>query len=136
MKSLYDAGVKFVWEQDEHPKVTAFEYLELPVTREGPDGMVWAPAERLDRVAALKAATSWASEYVLRPDVLGTLEPRKWADFLVLNQDYFAVPEDQISEVRPLLTVVGGKIAYLDAGYARELGREPVGYQRPAASSR
>jgi predicted amidohydrolase YtcJ len=136
MKSLYDAGVKFVWEQDEHPKVTAFEYLELPVTREGPDGMVWAPAERLDRVAALKAATSWASEYVLRPDVLGTLEPRKWADFLVLNQDYFAVPEDQISEVRPLLTVVGGKIAYLDAGYARELSREPVGYQRPAASSR
>jgi predicted amidohydrolase YtcJ len=132
MNSLYNAGVKFVWEIDDHPERSAFEYLELPVTRESDDGKLWAPAERLDRVVALKAATSWASEYVLRAEVLGTLEPRKWADLIVLNQDYFSVPEKEISDVRPLLTMVGGKIAYLDSGFASELGRQPVGYQRPS----
>ncbi|MBI4481059.1 MAG: amidohydrolase family protein [Acidobacteria bacterium] len=134
LKSLNDSGVKFVWEIDEHPQVTAFEYLELPVTRESEDNMPWAPAERVDRVTALKAATSWASEYVLRPQVLGTLEPGKWADLIVLNNDFFSVPAREISEVRSLLTMVGGKISFLDSALASELGRQPVGYQRPPQS--
>ena len=75
------------------------------------------------------AATIWASEYVLRPKQIGTLESEKWADFLIRNQDYFTVPEDQIRTVRPLMTVVGGKPAFLDAAFARELGIQPVGFQ-------
>ncbi len=132
MNSLYKGGVKFVWEIDEHPEKTAFEYIEIPVTRASADGKLWAPNERLDRVVAMKAATSWASEYVLRQDVLGTLEPRKWADYIVLNRDFFTVPENDISEVRPVMTVVGGKVSYMEAGFAREIGKEPVGYQGPA----
>lgn len=129
MNSLYKGGVKFVWETDEHPEKTAFEYLEIPVTRTSADGRQWAPSERLDRVVALKAATSWASEYVMRPDVLGTLEPRKWADYIVLNRDYFTVPEQEISEVKPLMTVVGGKVSFLAVGFAGEIGRSPMGFQ-------
>ena len=130
MRSLIESDVKVVWEIDAHPEGnSAFYYLELPVTRVGPDGKAWGPGERIDRVIALKAATSWASEYVLRPEVLGTLEPEKWADFLILNQDYFAVPENQIREVRPLMTVVGGNIVYLDSAFAQELGMQPVGFQ-------
>ena len=118
-----------MWQIDEHPQKTAFSYLELPVSRMGPDGKVWAPDERVDRVTILKAATSWASEYVLRPDNIGTLEKGKWADFLVLNQDYFTIPEQEISEVHPLMTVVGGDIVYLDPAFAQEIGQQPVGYQ-------
>ncbi|MBI4444305.1 MAG: amidohydrolase family protein [Acidobacteria bacterium] len=131
MKSLIDSGVKTVWEIDDHnvAEKGAFYFLELAVTRKGDDGRVWAQSQRIDRTLALKTATSWAAEYVLRPEVLGSLEPGKWADFLVLNRDYFTVPEDSIRDVRPLMTVVGGKTIYLDPGLAAELGIKPVGIQ-------
>lgn len=133
MKTMIASGVRTVWEEDEHPEASAFEYLALGITRKGKDGRVWAPSQKLDRAIALKAATIWASEYVLRPKQIGTLEAGKWADFLVLNQDYFTVPEDQIGKVRPWMTVVGGKIAYLNADYAKELGMQPIGFQPKAA---
>ena len=130
MKGMIDAGVATVWETDEHPNGTSvFIYLDLAVRRVARDGTVIGQNQKLDRVIALKTATSWASEYVLRENVIGTLERGKWADFLVLNQDYFTVPEEKIRDVRPLITVVGGKNVFLDAGMATELEMSPVGYQ-------
>ena len=34
------------------------------------------------------------------------------ADLLVLDRDYMTVPVDQIKDIKPLLTMVGGKIVY------------------------
>jgi predicted amidohydrolase YtcJ len=48
----------------------------------------------------------------------GTLEAGKWADLLVLSDDYFAVPEDAIAGIRPLLTLVGGKVAHAEGPFA------------------
>ncbi len=129
-KSLIESGVKTVWEIDDHEVAEkgAFHYLELLVARKV-DGKVWAPQERVDRTIALKMATTWASEYILREQVLGTLEPGKWADLLVLNRDYFSVAEDEIHAVRPLMTVVGGRIAYLDKTFAEKIKAEPLGIQ-------
>jgi predicted amidohydrolase YtcJ len=111
VKSLIDAGVKTVLETDIHytPTKGPFYYLELLVTR-NVNGKVYAGREKIDRVTALKMATAWASEYVLKEKVLGTLEPGKLADLLVLNRDYFTVPEGEIGTVAPVLTMVGGKI--------------------------
>src|SRR5262245_40240713 len=112
MKSIIDAGVKAVFETDDRDifKVgTVFHYLDTMVNREV-EGKVYAGKERVDRVLALKTATSWAAEYVYRQNVLGTLERGKYADLLVLNSDYFTVPEREIRKVKPLLTMVGGKI--------------------------
>ena len=82
-----------------------------------------------DRVEALKTATIWATEYVGRKSVLGSLEPGKLADYLVLNKDYFSVDSKLIKTVRPLMTVVGGKKVYLDPEFAAELGQDAVGLQ-------
>jgi hypothetical protein len=57
-------------------------------------------------------STNWAAEYVLRADKLGSLERGKLADLLVLDRDYFTVPEREIRKIKPLLTVVGGKIVH------------------------
>jgi len=134
-RSLIDAGIPVVWEVDDHDvaETGAFHYIELFVTREV-DGKVWAPEQRVDRTTALKMATSWAAEYVLRKNDLGTLEVGKKGDFLVLNRDYWKVPEREIHTVRPLLTVVDGKFRYLDSTWAGELGLQPVGYQPATAS--
>ena len=91
------------------------------------DGKVWQPWERIDRVHALKMYTSWASEYVQRQDSLGSLEVGKFADLLVIDRDFFTVPEDDILKVRPLMTMVGGKMIVLQESLARDFGVQAVG---------
>ena len=129
MRSLIDGGVTAVLEIDESITRGLFYYLDLMVNRIDLNGRVWAPQERIHRVEALKTATIWATEYVGRKHDLGSLEPGKLADYLILNKDYFAVPDTMIRTVRPLMTVVGGNTIYLDPGYAAELGTEAVGLQ-------
>ncbi len=99
------------------------------LTRKNEQGALVAPEEAVDRATLMKMMTSWASRYVLKEDVLGTLEPGKFADLLVLNQDYFTVPVEQIPQTFPLMTVVGGKIVSLREEFAKELGRAAIGPQ-------
>ena len=70
------------------------------------------PEEGIDRVTALKMATTWASEYLLAEDTLGTLEPGKYADFAVLDRNYFTVPIDDILDLEVVLTGLGGTIVH------------------------
>jgi predicted amidohydrolase YtcJ len=91
------------------------------------DGKVWEPEERVDRVHALKMYTSWASEYVQKPDKVGSLEVGKFADLLVIDRDYLTVPEEDILKVHPLMTMVGGKFIVLQPPLAKDFGMEPVG---------
>jgi predicted amidohydrolase YtcJ len=114
VKSLLDAGVKTVLELDDNEifKVgTVFHYIDVLVNREV-EGKVYNGRERIDRVHALKMSTIWAAEYVQRQDKLGSLERGKFADLLVLDKDFFSVPEKEIRSIKPLLTVVGGKIVH------------------------
>ena len=58
----------------------------------GREDIVLLPEEAIDRVSALKMATTWASEYMLAEDTIGTLEAGKYADFAVLEKDFFQHP--------------------------------------------
>ena len=114
VKSLLDANVKTVLELDDNEifKVgTVFHYIDVLVNREV-EGKVYNGRERIDRVRALKMSTNWAAEYVRRQDLLGSLERGKLADLLILDHDYFSVPEREIRKIKPLLTMVGGKIVH------------------------
>jgi hypothetical protein len=77
----------------------------------------------------MKMATTWASEYVLKERLIGSLEAGKLADYVVWNKDYFSVPEAELPTVYPLMTVLGGKTMMLREEYAREMGTTPVGLQ-------
>ncbi|KAI8945520.1 amidohydrolase family-domain-containing protein [Xylaria longipes] len=46
--------------------------------------------------------------------LLGALEVGRLGDVVVLNKDYFAVPDEELKELRSILTVVGGSIVYDD----------------------
>jgi len=52
---------------------------------------------------------------VLRENDLGSIQPGKLADLVVMDRDYLTVPADQIKDIKPVITMVGGKMAY-DAG--------------------
>jgi len=108
---------------------TPFARFYPYMTRRRSDGAVLASEEAVNRVQLLKMSTSYAASYVLKDKELGTLEPGKFADFVVLSKDYFTIPEEEIPTVMPLMTVVGGKTIVLREELARDIGLDPVGPQ-------
>ena len=80
-------------------------------------------------VTLMKMMTVWGSDFMLKPNEIGTLEPGKWADFVVLNKDYFTVPEEDIPNVYPLMTVLGGRPTFIRAEFAGEQTLSPIGAQ-------
>ncbi|KAI0546785.1 amidohydrolase family-domain-containing protein [Xylaria curta] len=46
--------------------------------------------------------------------LLGSLEVGRLGDIVVLNKDYFAIPDEELKELRSIMTVVGGNIVYDD----------------------
>ena len=66
----------------------------------------------MSREEALWMKTNWAAYYTGDEKVLGTIEPGKLADLVVIEGDYTTVPEDDISEMPIVMTVVGGKVVH------------------------
>jgi predicted amidohydrolase YtcJ len=118
-----------LWNIETGTSETYPSHLIHLITRKNSLGQVLAPDEAVDRVTAMKMATVWPSYYVLKEKEIGTLEPGKLADFLVLNKDYFTVPESEIGGVFPLMTVLGGKTIVLRKELADEIGQTAVGPQ-------
>jgi predicted amidohydrolase YtcJ len=129
VKSALDAGVKVVYENEQDVTDGSFMYFEPFITRKNAMGKLVAPEEAVDRNIVMKMATSWSSEYVLKEDKIGTLEVGKWADFVVLNKDYFTIPVEEIPRIFPVLTAVGGKIRFVREDHAQKLGLKPTGLQ-------
>ncbi|TRX98002.1 hypothetical protein FHL15_001212 [Xylaria flabelliformis] len=46
--------------------------------------------------------------------LLGSLEIGRLGDIVVLNKDYFAIADEELKELRSIMTVVGGNIVYDD----------------------
>jgi predicted amidohydrolase YtcJ len=78
-------------------------------------GQLVNPGEQLTREEALRLRTQESSWFLRMEDRVGTIEAGKLADLVVLDRDYFSVPEIDIKKIRSVLTVVGGSIVH-DAG--------------------
>lgn len=90
-----------------------YSLITRHMPRKGLEDVVLLPEEGIDRVSALKMATTWASEYMMAEDTVGTLEPGKYADFAVLSKDFFTMPVEEIKAGIPVvLTGLSGKIVY------------------------
>jgi predicted amidohydrolase YtcJ len=76
------------------------------------------PEERLTRLEALRSYTSDCAWFLDLDDKVGTLETGKYADLIVLDKDYFTVPDSEIWKIQSLLTVVDGRVVYGAGEYA------------------
>ena len=82
-------------------------------------GVAGVPADqRLTRLEALRHATVECSWFLDLDGKLGTLEPGMLADLIVLDKDYFKVPDNEIKDIKSLLTVVDGRVVYGAGEYA------------------
>jgi len=69
--------------------------------------------QNLTRQETLWLATA-ANKWFIEEDDLGSIETGNHADLVVLDRDFFTIPEEDIIRTRSLLTVVGGKVAHND----------------------
>jgi predicted amidohydrolase YtcJ len=68
--------------------------------------------QSISREDALIAHTRNNAVFLFQENNIGSLAPGKYADLLILDRDYLTVPASEIKEIKPLLTMVGGKIVY------------------------
>lgn len=76
--------------------------------------------QTISREDALIAYTRRNAFFLFQEGNLGAIQPGKLADLLVLDRDFLKIPADDIKNIRPTLTMVGGRIVYdATAAHAR-----------------
>ena len=70
------------------------------------------PTQRLTREQALLVYTRQAAWFSVQEDRRGAIMPGFLADLIVLDKDYLTVPEHEIATIRPVMTIVGGKVVF------------------------
>ena len=92
-----------------------FYGLYSAITREDHAGQPpggWYPDQDMTPAEALRAFTLDAAYAEHAEKTLGTLEPGKWADFILIDHDIFKDPASKIWNTKVLQTWVGGKQVY------------------------
>jgi hypothetical protein len=72
----------------------------------------WYASQKMTRIEAVRAFTSWAAYAGFQERVLGSLEKGKLADFVILSKDIFKVPAEEILTTVVEETHVGGRTVY------------------------
>lgn len=76
-------------------------------------GLKFASSDnQLDRLSALKIYTSGSASLIHQENERGKLKKNYLADLAILNMDYLGIQEEEIKDIRSLLTLLDGKIVY------------------------
>lgn len=71
-----------------------------------------ALSQTVSRKEALIAHTRSNAYLIFKEKDLGSIEAGKLADFVILDRNYMTAPADEIKNIRPLMTIVGGKVVF------------------------
>lgn len=112
-RKLLDAGVRLSGGSDFPVELAnPFYGLHAAVTRSDRNGQPvggWYPAEKLSREEALRLFTLDAAYAGHMETITGSLAIGQYADFIVIDRDYFTVAEQDIADTRILSTWVAGE---------------------------
>ncbi|KCZ91875.1 amidohydrolase [Hyphomonas johnsonii] len=115
-RSLVDSGAVVIGGSDAPVEVGSplIEFYAAVARKslKGESGEGWHPEQALTREEALALFTSAAAYAAFAEDDLGTIEPGKLADFTVFDRDLMTVPEADILQAKPVMTVIGGEIVW------------------------
>jgi len=114
LRLLHDSGLSWGLGTDgtRAAQVNPFVTLWWAVTGRSLGGEWVVPDEPLSREQALIAHTRSNAYLMFRENDLGSIRPGLLADLLVLDRDYLAVPADEIRDIRPVATMVGGRVVH------------------------
>ncbi len=80
--------------------------------QKGSPGAGFQKENVLTRKEALKSMTIWAAYAACEEYEKGSLEAGKFADFVILEKDIMASPENELFGTKVLTTVIGGQVVY------------------------
>jgi predicted amidohydrolase YtcJ len=116
-RSLLDAGAKVAFGSDwSVAPLSPLLGIDAAVNRrtldgKHPDG--WFPEQKISVAEAIECYTLGSAYAAFQEKNLGTLEPGKLADFVVLSRDILAAAErDRIAETEVVMTVVGARVVF------------------------
>jgi predicted amidohydrolase YtcJ len=89
-----------------------FVGLYALVTRRNNLDHLVAADQAISRQGALHAYTAAGAWLTREEHLKGTIAAGKLADLVVIDRDYFSVPEAEIKEIGATMTIVGGEIVY------------------------
>ena len=111
-------GVMFAGGSDGPISYHAEPLLEIygEVTRGTGWGGRLGPDQGISREEAIRSVTINGAYTTFEEGVKGSIEPGKYADFVVLSGDIMRVPAEKIRDLRVLATVLGGRTVYGSIG--------------------
>ncbi|MGI9044207.1 MAG: amidohydrolase, partial [Gemmatimonadaceae bacterium] len=115
-RSLLDDGV-IIPNGSDFPveQVNPLISFHSAVTRQDPSNRPpggWYPEQSMTRGEALKSITIWPAWAAFQEDVMGSISPGKYADFVVLDRDIMSVAPEQILGASVRSTWIGGRAVY------------------------
>ncbi|MDR7867820.1 MAG: amidohydrolase [Sporomusaceae bacterium] len=112
-RSLIDAGVRLAFGSDwPVASLNPLEGIQAAVTRKLDGGQSWHPEQKITVAEAVNAYTANAAYAEFAEREKGVLSPGMLADFVVLSQDIFAIPPEEIAAAKVVCTVCGGRVVY------------------------
>jgi predicted amidohydrolase YtcJ len=121
-RSLLDSGARLAFGSDWFvAPPTPMEGIYAAVTRRTLDGknpQGWVPKQKISVEESLRAYTMDAAYSAFSESSLGSIEPGKLADFVVLGRDLFEIPPDELNAVPIVATIIGGKVVYRNSAAA------------------
>jgi predicted amidohydrolase YtcJ len=113
LKEIQDSGIMWGLGTDafEVNQYRPFQALYWAVTGKMVGGTV-VNTHTISREDALIAHTRSNAYLFFRENDLGSIEPGRYADIVVIDKDYLTIPADQIKDIKPVMTIVGGRVVY------------------------
>jgi hypothetical protein len=117
LRTIVDSGIKVGAGSDsaQISTLNPWNVISYMVTGKASDGSLINAGQQLTRMEALKLYTAENGWFLKEEATLGTIEPGKLADLVVLSDDYFdpkRVPDDAIKKLKSVLTVVDGRVVH------------------------
>jgi len=86
--------------------------IYIAVTRRTGWGDTISPDQAISREEAIRAMTATSAYTSFEEHIKGSLEPGKYADFVVLSDDILSVPAEQLQDLAVIATVLAGTVVF------------------------
>ncbi|MHA1916545.1 MAG: amidohydrolase [Promethearchaeota archaeon] len=112
-RSFLDAGI-LVSAHSDHPcsPFPPLMAIHSLVNRKTKAGKLIGRSQQISVIEALKLYTINAAYHSFDENILGSIEPNKLADFVILEEDILTVPSERIRNIPINMTIIEGKIIY------------------------
>ena len=91
--------------------------LYFMVTGKDASGELLLPGQQISRKDALRLYTAANAWFNFEERDMGSIEAGKLADLVVLDKPYLDISNDDIKQMKPLLTMVGGRVVHARAPF-------------------